>query len=214
MPTVDPWHQALDRLTAALGRGDETLAWPALRERAASFGRLVATWNEKLDLTAARTPEAIAEVMFADALVLARPELVHPGESMLDIGSGAGGPALALAILREDLRLVMVEPKGKRVAFLRSAVGALDLTSRVRVVEGRVDPRSPTLPVGGPFDVACARATFDPVTWASVGLALAPAALVLLASEEVPPGHAVEASVEYELPFHRAPRRIARIVRS
>lgn len=218
MKLSDPYRDALERLGEALGRGADADAWPALAERAASFARLVASWNEKLDLTAARTPDAIAEILFADALVLARPELVRPREALLDVGSGAGGPALALAILREDLRVVLLEPKGKRVAFLRTAVGTLDLAARVKVVEGRIEPRRPVVPAGGPFDVACSRATFDPATWAQTGLALAPSTLVLLAGEDAPPplgaGSREEASAGYELPFHRAPRRIVRLGRA
>lgn len=214
MTELAPFEDAVERLVASLGRGATLEAgWAARRLRAARFARQVSEWNERLDLTAARTPDAIAEVMFADALVLARPELVRPSEALLDVGSGAGGPALALAFLRDDLRVLLVEPKGKRVAFLRSVIGALDLAPRVRVHEGRVDPRRPAVPPGGPFDVASARATFDPATWAAVGLELAPAALLLLAGEAPPDGLRVEASVAYELPFHRAPRRIVRIVR-
>lgn len=215
MPTLAPFEDAVERLALSLGRGSLGDAeWPRARERAGRFAQLVSEWNERLDLTAARTPDAIAEIMLADALVLARPELVRAGDSVLDVGSGAGGPALALALLRDDLRLLLVEPKGKRVAFLRTAIGSLDLAPRVRVHEGRVEPKRPVSPPGGPFDVASARATFDPTTWARVGLALAPSALLLLAGEEAPPELHVEASVAYELPFHRAPRRIVRIGRS
>ncbi len=214
MAATAPYEDALERLADALGRPAPIEGWSVARERAARFAALVAEWNERLDLTAARTPDAIAEIMFADALVMARPELVRPGESVLDVGSGAGGPALALAILRQDLRVLLVEPKGKRVAFMRTAIGSLDLAPRVRVHEGRVDPKRPLAPPGGPFDVASARATFEPVTWAGVGLALAPCALLLLADEGAPRDARVESNVSYELPFHRAPRRIVRIARA
>jgi hypothetical protein len=99
------------------------------------------------------------------------------------------------------------------VAFLRSAVGSLGLAGRVQVVEARIEPRRPTAPAGGPFDVACSRATFDPAVWAPTGLALAPAALVLLAAEAPPPAPSIEADVRYELPLHGAPRRIVRVAR-
>jgi 16S rRNA (guanine527-N7)-methyltransferase len=206
----DAHAHALDRLLAALAPDHDAGPW---RTQALGFLALAASWNEKLDLTAARSPEALAEVLFADALVLARPELVGVGERLLDVGSGAGGPALALAIVRADLSVTLLEPKGKRVAFLRSAVGSLGLAARVRVVEGRIEPERPVAPAGGPFDVACSRATFDPAVWAPAGLALAPAALVLLASEAPPPAPAIEADVRYELPLHLAPRRIVRVAR-
>lgn len=216
---TDPFENAIERLADALGRPPASEArWPELCRRTARFARLASEWNQHLDLTAAAGPDEIAEILVADALVLARHELVHEGERLLDVGSGAGGPALALAILREDLEVSLLEPKGKRVAFLRTVIGTLGLAPRVRAHEGRVEPKKPALPphvaaATPSFDVSCARATFEPKVWADVGLALAPATLVLLATEAVPDGHAVTASVRYALPLRGSRREIARLGR-
>jgi 16S rRNA (guanine527-N7)-methyltransferase len=217
---TEPFEDAVERLAAALGRPPASEArWPELRQRAARFARLASEWNQHLDLTAAAGPDEIAEVLVADALVLARGELVHDGERLLDVGSGAGGPALAMAILREDLEVSLLEPKGKRVAFLRTVIGTLGLAPRVRAYEGRVEPKKPAVPTvvsasSQGFDVSCARATFEPKVWADVGLGLAPQTLVLLATENVPEGHRVLASTRYELPFRGSKREIARLGRS
>src|SRR5258706_6321931 len=82
---------------------------------------LVATWNAKVDLTAARSPEELVDLMLADALVLARHK--PPGRNVVDVGSGAGGPGLALHFARPDLSLTLVEPLQKRVSFLRTGSG-------------------------------------------------------------------------------------------
>lgn len=215
MSSTQAFEDAVERLASALGRPDHG-DWPRLRARVARFAQLASEWNQHLDLTAAATPAEIVEVLVADALVLAREDLLATGEALLDVGSGAGGPALALAILREDLSVGLLEPKGKRVAFLRTVIGTLELAPRVRAFEGRVEPKRPALPpevrAAMPrLDVASARATFEPAVWASVGLALAPSALVLLAQEDVPPGHAVSADVRYALPFRGSARRIVRL---
>jgi 16S rRNA (guanine527-N7)-methyltransferase len=215
--TTDPFEAAIERLAQSLGPPvPDEAAWLRIRGRLARFTRLASEWNQHLDLTAASGPEEIAEILVADALVLARPELVHEGESLLDVGSGAGGPALALGIVREDLTVSLLEPKGKRVAFLRTVIGALDLAPRVRAHEGRIEPKKPAVPptIAPDLDVSCARATFEPVLWAELGLALAPHTLVLLAGEPPPPGHVIEANVAYELPLKRAPRRIVRLARA
>ena len=75
--------------------------------RVAAWFDLIATWNAKVDLTAARTSEELADLMLADALVLARHE--PPGRSVVDIGSGAGGPGLALHLARPDLAMTVIE---------------------------------------------------------------------------------------------------------
>lgn len=176
-----------------------------------AYGALVARWNAHIDLTAARTPEQLAEVLFADALVLTDEALVPRDARVLDVGSGAGAPAVPLALLRPDVSLVLVEPRRKRVAFLRTAVGSLDtLAGRVEVRELKLDPLAPTV-VGSPFDVAMARATFAPSVWLPLALRLATRALVLTAAEtppDAPEGSRALHETRYLLPRTGAARRI------
>jgi len=187
------------------------------RNALAGFAELVARWNARIDLTAARTPEQLCEVLFADALVLRERALVPEGARVLDVGSGAGAPALPLALLRPDVSLVLVEPLHKRVAFLRTAVGTLDgLAGRVTVREARLDPARPSV-TGAPFDVALARATFAPERWLPMGLALASRALVLTAAESAPAppeGTTIAHETRYALPRTDAPRAITAYVRT
>jgi len=175
------------------------------------FGELVQTWNARMNLTAAREPGDLVEVLFADALVAASGTLVPEGAFVLDVGSGAGAPAIPLFLLRPDLKGVLAEPLRKRVAFMRTAIGSLALAPRVRALEARVEPESPEV-ADGPFDVAISRATWAPQIWAKVGLALAPRVLVLTAATDppAPPAGARKLETErYALPFSGAPRAIA-----
>jgi len=104
--------------------------------RLAAWFDLIATWNAKVDLTAARTSEELADLMLADALVLARHE--PPDRRVVDVGSGAGGPGLALHLTRTDLAMTLVEPLQKRVSFLRTVAGALGTRAgSLRVVRAR-----------------------------------------------------------------------------
>lgn len=77
-----------------------------------------------------------------------------PAESTVaDLGSGAGLPGVVLAIARPDLRVTLVEPMARRVAFLEEAQGRLDLGS-LEIVRARAEqwPDAPR------FDVVTARA--------------------------------------------------------
>lgn len=171
------------------------------------FADLVVLWNARMDLTAAKTPEQMAEVLFADALMLARPDAIPMNARIVDIGSGAGAPALPLLLLRPDLTGTLVEPLRKRVAFMRTVCGTLaDLAKRVVVVGEKLDLAQPTVK-GAPFDVAMARATFAPETWLKTGALLAPRVLVLTAEAPalpIAPGH----EVHYTLPRTKASRII------
>jgi 16S rRNA (guanine527-N7)-methyltransferase len=202
----------IDALASALGRPIGVAARAAL----ADFAELVARWNARIDLTAARTPEQLCEVLFADALVLADHALIPDGARVLDVGSGAGAPSLPLALLRPDVSLVLVEPLHKRVAFLRTAVGTLPgLAGRVTVREARLEPSRPAV-AGAPFDVALARATFAPASWLPLGLSLASRTLVLTAAEAAPTppaGTACVHAIRYALPRTDAPRTISAYAR-
>lgn len=64
-------------------------------------------------------------------------ELIDPGERVVDIGSGAGLPGIALAIARPDLHIILLEPLLRRSEFLREV--AADLGLGVEVVRGRAE---------------------------------------------------------------------------
>jgi 16S rRNA (guanine527-N7)-methyltransferase len=79
-------------------------------------------------------------------------KLIPDGARLLDIGSGAGLPGLPLAIVRPDLAVTLLEPRGKRAAFLRHAVRAVPVANAL-ILEERVEK----LAVAG-YDVATVRA--------------------------------------------------------
>jgi 16S rRNA (guanine527-N7)-methyltransferase len=79
-------------------------------------------------------------------------DLVPPRARLVDVGSGAGLPGLALAVARPDLEVVLVEPLARRCGWLEEVVADLGLAVEVR--RGRVED------VGRPgeADVVTARA--------------------------------------------------------
>jgi 16S rRNA (guanine527-N7)-methyltransferase len=66
-------------------------------------------------------------------------EVIAPGATVADVGSGAGLPGLVLAIARPDLRVTLVEPLLRRTRFLDEAVAELGLADRVEVFRGRAE---------------------------------------------------------------------------
>lgn len=80
---------------------------------------------------------------------IALAELLPPEVRLVDIGTGAGLPGLALAIVRPDLRVDLVESLLRRTEFLAEVTADLGLTERVRVVRGRAEDRPVTELVGG-----------------------------------------------------------------
>lgn len=66
-------------------------------------------------------------------------ELLPDGARLVDIGSGAGLPGLAVACVRPDLTVDLVEPLLRRSDFLAEVVSDLALGQHVRVVRGRAE---------------------------------------------------------------------------
>jgi len=174
---------------------------------------LLVEWNQRFDLTAARSEDELVDLTLADALVIAAGALGQAapaaGETWVDVGSGAGAPALPLALLLPELLLTLVEPKSKRVAFLRTASGGLSLNTRVTRARSE-DVASAS------HAVALSRATLAPDLWLAEGARLATQAVwVLLARADLPRLEAwhVDGDWEYRWPLTGAERRAVRFQR-
>jgi 16S rRNA (guanine527-N7)-methyltransferase len=220
-PLGRAWQPLLDGAVDALVLGglDLTALWPDAATRRAALIRLgslldlVATWNARIDLTAARSERELVDLYLADALVLAARSargLAAPAtERWVDVGSGAGAPGLALSLLWPAPELTLVEPRHKRVAFLRNASGrAAEKTPGLRPLH-IVDGRSDGVPAAS-HDVAISRATFAPDEWLREGARLARRRVwVLLARAEAPvlAGWQLIDRVDYEWPLTQVPRQ-------
>jgi 16S rRNA (guanine(527)-N(7))-methyltransferase RsmG len=103
--------------------------------RLSSFLTLLKKWNARINLTASTEWEAIGP-LFEEAVWAAQ---YYPQGAVnhLDIGSGAGFPALPLRILIPRIHLDMVESRSKRCVFLESAVHDLGLEN-VRIINSRL----------------------------------------------------------------------------
>jgi 16S rRNA (guanine527-N7)-methyltransferase len=162
-------------------------------------------WNARIDLTAARSPDELVDLMLADALVLSA-RIPH-GARVVDVGTGAGAPGLGLAILRSDLQVTLVEPLAKRTSFLRTVLGALNRMD-IAIERGRGE----ALAGRRAWDVAISRATLAPPAWLDLGTTLATSggAVWVLLAKDAPPTHPHATIVEdyaYRWPLTGAERR-------
>ncbi|MBL7662488.1 16S rRNA (guanine(527)-N(7))-methyltransferase RsmG [bacterium] len=101
---------------------------------------LLSEWNPKVDLVAPNTTSYWIEHHLLDSaaagIILERE--FGTAASVLDIGSGAGLPGLIIAILNPKRRVILVEPRAKRVSFLKEARRVLAL-AQLEVVEKRLE---------------------------------------------------------------------------
>jgi len=161
---MDPaFREALEEGLAALGID---VAKEALG-RLERYADLLLRWNRKVNLTAVTAPAEVAEKHLVDCLALLR-VVRFPGgpATLLDVGSGAGLPGLALACARPELRVVCADSVAKKVAFVKAAAAELGLEVRGVAVRAGGEPEAEGLPRA---DVVVSRAFAGPERWVPLG---------------------------------------------
>lgn len=94
--------------------------------------------GDPLAPTAIRDPLRVADDHLADSLVALELERVRTAQRIVDIGSGAGAPALPLAVALPAAAFVLVESSARKCAFLERATRRCEL-GNVEVVHSRVE---------------------------------------------------------------------------
>jgi 16S rRNA (guanine527-N7)-methyltransferase len=117
-----------DRLARRARRAGVVLS-SDLGARLEVYYRLLASWNEKMNLTGLDLMEqgpAAIDRLLVEPLVAAKH--APPITRMIDIGSGGGSPAIPLALALSASRVLLVEAKTRKSVFLREALRALDMS--------------------------------------------------------------------------------------
>ncbi len=96
---------------------------------------LIGQWNRQYNLSSIRDLDTMVVRHLLDSLFI----LVHiEGNSILDVGTGAGLPGIPLAIAMPDRKFVVLDSNGKKTKFLKQVCFQMRLTN-VRVVHQRVE---------------------------------------------------------------------------
>lgn len=130
------YNSMLDRDTVRklLGPFDLTLSDGNI-DRLLEYLGLLLRWNQKINLTAIRSPHECVTRHFGESLFLSHVVAVHG--NLLDIGSGAGFPGLALKLLFPELKVTLLEPVTRKRAFLKEVARSCSISS-VRVLGRRI----------------------------------------------------------------------------
>ena len=105
------------------------------------WARLLKQWNRTFNLLGNSDSAHLIDEHLLDSLaivpVLER-YLPQPEEALVDVGTGAGFPGVLLAIVQPQRPIYLVEPVGKKVAFLRQSVLTLSLKNAT-VLAGKIE---------------------------------------------------------------------------
>ena len=130
---------------------------PTRTERLAYFTQLVVDKNKKINLISKRDIDGVVEkhVFISAYISKYLPEKVT---KFLDIGTGGGFPGIPLAIMRPDIRGVLVDSTSKKVDAVKDFIDKLKL-SNVIAENHRVESEEFITRHGNSFDLIVSRAT-------------------------------------------------------
>lgn len=102
------------------------------------YYEMLEEWNQVMNLTTVTEYNEVMKKHFIDSLSLVK--AYDPGKrtSVIDVGTGAGFPGLALKIAFPDLKVTLLDSLNKRINFLDAVIDRLHLQG-VETIHGRAE---------------------------------------------------------------------------
>jgi len=113
-------------------------------------------WNQRMNLTAITDDQGVAVKHFLDSVLPLTFWEFPQGASLIDVGTGAGFPSVPMKLVREDLRLTLLDSLQKRLGFLDALCGELGIAAQLVHARAEDAGRSPAH--RGRYDLAVSRA--------------------------------------------------------
>lgn len=121
------------------------------------FYEMVIDWNTKINLTAITDEKEFAIKHVVDSLTLWDEEKFSNVKKILDVGTGAGFPAIPIKIFKPNVEIFLLDSLNKRVEFLKKVVTELNLEN-VTCIHGRAEDLAQKNNFRESFDLVTARA--------------------------------------------------------
>lgn len=122
-----------------------------------TYYEMLVEWNEVMNLTAITELQDVLKKHFIDSVSLIRAFDVLGEYSVIDIGTGAGFPGLALKIAFPNLKITLLDSLNKRVNFLDSVIEKLGLTG-IQTIHGRAEDFAKPDKLREKYDLCVSRA--------------------------------------------------------
>lgn len=126
-----------------------------VQHRLLVFQQELLSWNRKFNLTAIRDPQQSVEKHLIDSLTVY--PYLQGTERLLDLGSGAGLPAIPLKIARPKLQIVSLDAQEKKILFQRHVARRLGFQD-FQAIHGRIEKLAEQPAHRHQYEVVIARA--------------------------------------------------------
>lgn len=121
------------------------------------YYELLVEWNGFMNLTAITDYDEVIKKHFVDSLSLIKTFDITKQVKVIDVGTGAGFPGLALKIAYPNLHVTLLDSLNKRINFLNEVISRLGLKG-VEAVHGRAEDFAKPDKLRGKFDLCVSRA--------------------------------------------------------
>lgn len=119
------------------------------------YMNILLEWNEKINLTAITNEEEIILKHFVDSLTINK--YIEDSKSLIDVGTGAGFPGIPIKILRQDLKITLLDSLNKRINFLNEVIEKLELKN-IECIHGRAEEFGKNKNYREKYDISTSRA--------------------------------------------------------
>lgn len=102
------------------------------------YHEILVEWNSFMNLTAITEFNEVIDKHFIDSLAICEYVNFKNGDSLIDIGTGAGFPGIPLKIVFPELRITLLDSLNKRIKFLDTVIESLGLEN-VETIHGRAE---------------------------------------------------------------------------
>lgn len=119
------------------------------------YMNLLLEWNEKINLTAITEPNEIVLKHFVDSLTISK--YIENNQELIDVGTGAGFPGIPLNIIRDDIKITLLDSLNKRIIFLEDAIKKIQLKN-ICAIHSRVEEFAKNKKQRECYDIATSRA--------------------------------------------------------
>lgn len=126
-------------------------------EQFLQYYEMLVEWNQVMNLTAITEYRDVMKKHFIDSLSLVKACDLQKNLSLIDVGTGAGFPGLALKIAFPDLKVTLLDSLNKRILFLNDVIDKLELKD-VETVHGRAEDYAKPGKMREMFDICVSRA--------------------------------------------------------
>lgn len=121
------------------------------------YYEMLTEWNQVMNLTAITEYSAVMKKHFVDSLSLVRACDMKKPTTVIDVGTGAGFPGLALKIAFPDLEIILLDSVNKKIQFLDAVIEKLKLQG-VHTLHGRAEDFAKSGMFRSRYDLCVSRA--------------------------------------------------------